>query len=271
MGLCVLAFSIMFNHIHSLFKDISKQELSKFQLRLLTNFTQEYNAEYGRSGPIFRHPYGKAVKKTAKNIISCVAYVFNNPVAGRMCRKAAESRWTMLAYYRNPNPFSEKLVKRNSRHAMRDALKIVDIYHAEGKWLGYAVLRRIYGRLDAGEKRQMTDYIISKYIFLQYDSLEILFGSLDKTLKTVDSIAGNEYELEDEFGDHSNYQKMIAHSRILGFEGPDFEKLSDGEIRRLSRALYSKVNPSSDQMRKFLHLSVPSKALQNSKIAKQGC
>ena len=160
MKICVLAFSIMFNHTHSLLKDILAAKLSKFELRLQTIFSKEYNTEYGRSGPIFNSPYGKSVKKGVKNIISSIAYNCNNPVAGHMCKRAAENRWTMLAYYNNPNPFSKKLVKRESRHRLRDSLKLVDIYYSQGKHLGYATLRRIFHGLDPEEKRQATDYIV---------------------------------------------------------------------------------------------------------------
>ena len=33
MGLCVLAFSIMFNHIHSLFKDITQSALFDYDIQ----------------------------------------------------------------------------------------------------------------------------------------------------------------------------------------------------------------------------------------------
>lgn len=259
MHLCVLAFSIMFNHTHSLFKIIARGKVSDFQRRLESCFAREYNTEYKRTGPVFNSPFGQSDKKGVKNIISAIAYNANNPVAGRMCKKAEENRWTLLAYYNNPNPFSKKLVKRESRHVMRDALKIVDLYYSKGKHLGYAVLRRIYAHLDMEEKRQMTDYIICKYNFLSYEDLIEIFGSFDKALETISNIAGNEYELEDEYGDHSNYQKMLSLSRQMGFEGPNFENLSSRQIRRISSAFYVKFNPKTDQIRKFLHLSVPRK------------
>ena len=261
MRICVLAFSVMFNHTHAQLKDVLARKLSRFQIRLSTKFAKEYNTEYGRTCPIFNSPYGRSTKRGVKNIISNNAYVFNNPVAGQMCKTASESRWTMLAYYKNPNPFSHRLVKRNSRHIMRDALKVVDICFSEGRHLGYATLRRIYKGLDAEESRQMTDYIINKYKFLDYNELSSIFGSFEKAVEAIGTIAGNEYELEDEFGDHSKYQKMLALSRKLGFEGPNYENLSPAQIRKISSVFYSKINPTVDQIRKFLHLPVPHKTL----------
>lgn len=254
MHLCVLAFSIMFNHTHSLFKIIAGGKVSDFQRRMESCFAHEYNTEYKRTGPVFNSPFGQSDKKGVKNIISAIAYNANNPVAGRMCKKAADNRWTLLAYYNNPNPFSKKLVKRDCRYAMRQALKIVDLYYSTGKHLGYAVLRRLYARLDMEEKRQMTDYIIYKYNFLSYKDLIEIFGSFDKALEAINTIAGNEYELEDEYGDHSNYQRMLALSLQLGFEGPNYENLDERQIRKISSTIYAKINPKIDQIRKFLHL-----------------
>ena len=259
MGLCVLAFSIMFNHIHSLFKDISEPDLKKFQIRLATIFSREYNTEYDRTGPVFNRRFGRAGKHAVKKIIACIAYIFNNPVAGKMCRLAIQNRWTLLAYKDNPNPFSHKLVKRRSRHIVRDALKVVDIFFREGKYLGYATLRRIFTGLTPEEKQQVIDYIVCKYNFLSYDELEEIFGSFDKALDVVENIAGNEYDLDDDCGDHSVYNKLIKHSRAIGYEGPNYDLLPPELIPKISRKLYAKVDASADQMRKFLHLPDPSR------------
>jgi hypothetical protein len=262
MGLCVLAFSIMFNHIHSLFKDIPESVLKKYQIRLATIFSREYNTEYDRTGPVFKRRFGRAGKHAMKKIIACIAYIFNNPVAGKLCRLAIQNRWTLLAYKDNPNPFSLKLVKRRSRHIVRDALKVVDIYYREGKYLGYATLKRIFSGLTPEEKQQVIDYIVYKYNFLNYDELEEIFGSFAKALDVVENIAGNEYDLEDDCGDHSVYNKLIKHSRVIGYEGPNFDMLPPELITKISRMLYVKVNPSADQMRKFLHLPDPSETLR---------
>ncbi len=264
MGLCVLAFSIMFNHIHSLFKDISESVLKIFQIRLATIFSKEYNMEYDRTGPVFKPRFGRAGKHSAKKIIACIAYIFNNPVAGRMCRLAIQNRWTLLAYKENLNPFSEKLVKRRSRHIVRDALKVVDIFHREGKHLGYATLRRVFTGLTPDEKQQVIDYIVYKYNFLNYNELEEIFGSFARTLDVIEAIAGNEYDLEDDCGDHSVYNKLIKHSRAIGYEGPNFDLLPPELIPKISRKLYAKVNASAEQMRKFLHLPDPITALHKS-------
>ena len=259
MKLVVLSFAVMFNHIHSFFNKIMPETVTRFQIRLSTIFTKEYNTEYGRMGPVFNHRYGRARKAGAKKEIPCMAYIFNNPVAGQMCKRAVEYRWNLLAYYRNPHPFSEKLVKRSCRYKMRVALKVVDIYYSEGKYLGYPVLRRIFSGLEPKEKQQMVDYIVSKYNFLDYNELFKKMGDYDNVLLVVDSMAGNEYDMEDEYGNHSNYTKLLAASKALGFEGPNFECLSSREIVSLSKMLFRRVNATQEQMRKFLHIPSPPK------------
>lgn len=254
MGLCVLAFCFMFNHIHTLFKDIRPAVLKRFQIRLTTYFSKEYNDNYGRSGPVFMSPYGKTVKTVMKKVISCIAYVFNNPVAGKMCEHAVDYRWTLLSYYNCRHPYSQRLIKRNSRHIMRNAYSVVDIYYKRNKHLGYAVLKRIFKGLNPIERQQLTDYIIAKYNFLNYNELIDIFGSFEKTLLVTETHAGNEYEMEDECGDHSLYQEMIKLSRKYGCEGPNYDQLTPSRIKDLKRLLSSMVRPTDYQLQNFLHL-----------------
>jgi len=143
---------------------------------------------------------------------------------------------------------------------MRESLKVVDICYNTDKYLNYATLRRILHGLDVVERSQIIDYIVSKYNFLDYERLLKYYGTFDRLLVSVDSNAGAEYELEDEYGDHSNYPKMIQLARSKGYEGVCFENISPYEVKSLSQLFYSRINPSTDQIRKFLHLPTPQKS-----------
>lgn len=254
MSLTVLAFCLMFNHTHAMFLDISRVTLRRFQQRLTHLFVRDYNEEYQREGGLFHQPFGRATKIALKKIMSCIIYIFNNPVAGNMCVKAIENRWTLLAYKDNTHPFSERLVKRNCRFRMRMALKEVDICFKEGKYLNYKTLKRIFEGLTADEKKQVTDYIIVKYTFLDYDGLEDLYGTWENFLTTLDATTGAEHDLEDEFGDHSCYLKMISLINRRGYKGANMEALGQTERNRLINHIRSSVNPPREQLRKFLHL-----------------
>lgn len=259
MGIKVIAFNIMFNHTHAMHDDYQHSRMQLFQRRLGVMFVKDYNEEYGREGNLLKKPFGFSVKRISKKIMATIVYIFNNTVAGKMHKRAIEGRWSLLAYYNNPSPFSEKLVKRNCRHIMRESLKVVDICYKEGKYLNYATLKRILHGLDIVERNQIIDYIVSKYNFLDYERLLKYYGTFDKLLVSVDSNAGAEYELEDEYGDHSNYPKMIRLARSKGYEGVCFENISPNEVKSLSQLFYSRINPSTDQIRKFLHLPTPQK------------
>jgi len=257
MGLCILAFSIMFNHTHSLIAKVPFPTIRLFQRRLGIIFSKDYNEEHNRSGGLFKRPFGHSLKKVTKKVMSCFVYICNNPVAGKMFRYAIDSKWTLLAYYNNPNPFSQKLVKRDCRHIMREALKVVDTYYKKGDYLNYAVIKRIYNGLNPVEKAQLTDYIIFKYNFLDYNELEKIYGSFDKALIAIESSAGEEYDIEDEYGDHSVYNKMIRITKECNLSDVYCESLSDQQIVRLSQVFYKKLNATADQVRKFLHLPNP--------------
>lgn len=256
MDLTVLAFCPMFNHAHFLFKDAGLPAIRSFIRRMAVIFVKEYNREYGRQGPLFQKRFGSSLKKAVKIVLGTVAYVFNNPVAGRLCKTAKEYRWNLLAYHKCRNPFSKTLRKESARHQMRVALKKVDYLHSKGRFLSYQALSGIFGKLLKEEKQQAIDYILAKYNFLSFDSLEILYGSHDRMLLALDSNAGSEFEIEDEYGDHSCYRSMLSLVKRLGYKdrGLNFEKLNAEEIIDLFRRIRSVTKAPSSNIRKFLHL-----------------
>lgn len=258
MGLSVVAFSIMFNHTHALIESISIPKLTRFQIRLAVTFATHYNEEYKRTGSLFRK-FAKYPKNTMKLFLSCVAYIFNNPVMGRLCHRPQESRWTLLAYRNNRYPFSRRIDRKYCRGRLRDALKIVDACCRRGDFLNYATLRRVFEGLTIMEKNQVEDYIINKYKFLDYDRLEEVYGSFENCVIAVNATAGSEYDLEDEGGDHSCYRKMIAVAAKRGYKGVNFETLPPSELQSLARHLMKTCNPTRKQLLRFLHLSISTK------------
>jgi hypothetical protein len=254
-GMKVMAFCPMFNHIHFLIKKISLNDLRRFIQRLAIIFVKEYNNEYGRKGTVFQKPFGCSLKRTIKIIMGCVAYVFNNPVAAKLSRAAREYRWSLYAYHNNKNPYSEPLKKETCRNKMRVALKKVDYFHAKGQYLSYATLRDIFEYLNQKEHLQMIDYILSKYYFLSKESLEELYGSFSRMLIAVDSNAGAEFELEDDYGDHSVYRKMLGTVMKYGYTDQklNFESLPRKEVGRLYKLLSERTRAPRDSINRFLH------------------
>jgi len=256
MGICVIAFCLMFNHFHLLIKRVAPRRLTAFMQRLEIVFVKEYNHEYGRKGSLMNKSYGYSLKKEIKVILGSVAYVFNNPVAGRLCREATDYRWNLLAYHDTGNPFSERLRKRTCSKAMRRAIEKVDFFHESGQYLGYARLRSIFNGLDNKELKQIVDYILSKYNCLSYETLEALYGSYERMLLAINSNAGSEFDLKDEYGDHSCYRDMLDLTRKLGYSGHqlNFEVLAEEEADQLFKTIHANTKANPTCINKFLHL-----------------
>lgn len=255
MGLTVLAFCPMFNHIHFLLESASLTSCRQFIQKIAIIFVKEYNDEYGRKGSLFQKPFGSSRKSGVKIILGCIAYIFNNPVAGKLCKRAMDYRWNLAAYYNNNHPFSKRIWRKECRAPMRRALSIVDSSYSCGRYLTYGRLREILKDLNPEELHQITDYIISKYNFLSYSSLEALYGSYGNMRLAIDANAGSEYEIDDEYGDHSCYRKMLLIVQELGYKGRDlnFELLSQEERTRLANLISKRINAPMKSINKFLH------------------
>lgn len=257
MNLVVIGFCPMFNHIHFFFKSISLRLLRSFIQKMAITFVKEYNREYDRKGSLFQKPFGNSLKKVVKIILGTVAYVFNNPVAGKLYPYAIEYKWSLLAYLKTDCPFSMPLRKRACRNAMRKALNMVDYFHSKNKYLSYSALRNIFSNLNADEYLQIIDYILSKYNFLSKDSLEELYNSIDKMLTAIDSNAGSEFDLEDEYGDHSCYRDMLRIVKKLGYKDKrlNFEAIPKRELVFLFNYLSRNTKAPTSCLKKFLHMS----------------
>ena len=77
------ALCIMFNHVHAFVKPVPKAIFTAFCRDLQSIFAKEYNKEYHRTGPLMMQA-GFAPKSSHKSILSCLVYIFNNPVAGKI-------------------------------------------------------------------------------------------------------------------------------------------------------------------------------------------
>lgn len=255
MEMVFIAFSIMFNHTHATTLDETRQRITLFQRQVGVSTAHTYNQEYGREGQLWHHSFGFSVKNGVKRILGNIAYVCNNPVAGKMNRKAIDNRWTLLAYYNNPNPFSEPIIREKCSRKMERAMKLVDISYDNDEPLNYATQRRLFSGLNRKEKAQIIDYVISKYNFLDYDALINLYGSFEKAMIAVDSNAGAEYDLKDDTGDHSCYMKMIALTRQMfpNLWNVNVEMLSDEQKNQLATAFRTILMAKEENIRRFLH------------------
>lgn len=228
-----------------------------FERDLNRIYTQEYNEETGRQGRLFENPFGSAAKSSEKDKRSSLIYIFNNPVEKKLVRHAIEDRWTFLAYYDNAFPFSARPMLNQCRWALRNALKEVDVEYRCGRYLGYAILRRLFEGLNDEERWQLTDYIIHRYFYLDVNGSSKLFSGLSNMVKAVDLTKGREFEVKEEHDKWSDvpYREMCVAAGRAGLLRPGFPlwNLSASRIDEIGRNLQSKTGASDLQVAKFLH------------------
>lgn len=254
----VLGFCLMPNHIHSVEISDDHNLFTVFHSSLNSIFVSGYNREHFRKGPLFQPPFGYAPKVVAKRVRDCLSYVANNPVVGRLCNNICDYHWNLLAYYKCINPFSEKLVLRKSRYALRRANLKINSWRREDVPLDYARIKSVFYNLDPSEKLQILDRIIYAYNFLDYHTVSGYYrNSFDKMLNSFNLGGGSEYDLPEDFDDYSKYREM---SKVLIGAGFDlkkcnFEHISSEELHKIVMLL-SKLNVRKRQIEKFLHLPV---------------
>lgn len=196
----VLKLVQMPDHIHHASIANSKQELSDFSRDCNSIFAKEYNRTHGLRGPVFETPFGSALKKSDKDIRSNLIYLDNNPVERKLVKKAEDYRWNFLAFANSPHPFSEKIVLRYASMPLRRALKTVKRMHSQGRYLSYRFLDKLFGTLTSHlEREQLTDFIVSTYSTIEYETATSYFSSYEQELIAAHATKGSEYDINEVF------------------------------------------------------------------------
>ena len=256
----VLGISIMFTHLHMMVEALDLTQLRSFMQQVLSTFSRIVQKDRDLTGTLFKRPFGSAPKTTDKEKRSSLIYLYNNPVEKRLFNHAIEDRWTFLAYAKGNFPFSEKLVKRNVRFALRTACDYVDREEKAGRYLHPARLRVLFEPLSRSEQEQLTDYIIQCYAFICHEEAVGLFQNLDALLLATDASSGKEFELGEAFEPNSDiaYREMCSLAARSGFlKDWKLLHLSVQERNRLIRQFRLSTSATEKQIEKFLHLSSP--------------
>ena len=192
----VVAASIMFTHMHQSVIAPSSETLRSYLHDTDTSFTRLYNFRYKRHGRLFEKPPGRSQKRSPKEQRANLAYVYNNHVEKKICRRATGERWSLLAYSDTENPFSKADAKTCSSSLMK-AMRLVNRRVKKNTPLEYVDLDRIRHAMSHDEYECFIDYAISRYGWIDYSFGDNLFGSHDKMLTALDSMAGSEYEIRE--------------------------------------------------------------------------
>ena len=256
-GIITTAFTLMPNHTHSQQNALSHQSFIAFNGEFSSTFTREYNRRHKRCGELFDNPFGSAPKSTGKLAKSNISYICNNGAEGKLSKGILDYRWNLMAYYRNPAPYSERIRKDKVSKRLRDATKIVDYCRKEGKPLGYRTQDILFKRLDRTERKQLVDYILTKYNPVDYRGMEVLFGSFGKALAGMEANCGAEHDLKEDWDDYSVYPKLgrAAMGEGIDLQTVNFETMEAGQLSSLKDCLRRSVKATDKQLHKFLHIS----------------
>src|SRR4051812_4603573 len=91
-----LAFSLMTNHIHFLFRtpDVPEPALSRALRDLNGTHSRRFNRRYGREAHAFRNRFGAVLQETDDQLLWTARYVVRNPVEAGLCAHPAEWPWS---------------------------------------------------------------------------------------------------------------------------------------------------------------------------------
>ncbi len=191
VGLC-----LMFDHIHKALKARFRESLLRVEQETARTFSRAANLDTGRSGGLFRRPFGSALKSGLKKAKTGLNYLYNNPVEKMLTRDVTESRWNFLPYAVCDHPFSDRLNLHIASYYLKAAVAEVKTCFRKKLWLDYARLRRMFGKLREAEQEQLTDFIISLYSPVDYNTLVSCYGPIGKGRKHVWHRCGTGYRRE---------------------------------------------------------------------------
>lgn len=214
----VTSASIMFSHIHQGVRAVSLKDIDSYIHDTNTSFARLYNFRYQRKGRLFQKPPGRAQKSSDKSKRNIEIYIYNNHVEKRLCRRAVDERWSLLAYAGSEHPFSRPLEIKKASKILQKALRLVDRRIRKLEGLEYVDLDRILPFLDEVEREQFVDYVISRYSWIDYKASVDLFGSYEQLVMAADSTTGAEYDIkEDHYGESDRpYLELIRFAKAKG-------------------------------------------------------
>ena len=255
----ILGVCPMIDHLHGVLEADTKEDLSAFVQEYTSKFVKEYNYSLDRSaGRLFPRRFGCAPKRDDKKARTAISYVYNNAPERKLCSRAVEYQWNLLAYASDGNPFSEPIDLTKRSGAMRKAMSTVQAFHRNGCYLGYAVLGRLFKDLSREETLQLTDFILGTYCDVDFERAIGFYGSHDEMIIAIDSNTGSEHDLQEEWVGNTDmvYAQM---GRLLRWKTGSADlkailKLPEEKRRELYDYLVSQADFNRRQVEKYLQL-----------------
>lgn len=218
-GVTVLAAAVMYTHLHQSLRACKLSRLRKYLNSLNSTYARLYNRHYHRENGFFDWNPGRAQKSSPKAKRSNIIYVFNNHEEKRLCDKALEERWSLLAYAKSDHPFSKAIDYKYASDQMMKAIRLVDKRLEEASYLSYKDLAKILPQLSETEIEQFADYVIDQYKLIDYEAAGELFGGIDNMIASIGNTTGSEFDLKEDYTSVTDeaYVELIEYADKEGF------------------------------------------------------
>lgn len=253
----VISLCIMPNHFHLLVRTSDLNRLLHAVAEAKRDFGRKYNARCSRAGKVFKRLTGFAWKNTGKQLRSCIAYVNNNPVVGHLCSSAEQYRWNLL-YCFGRRPVRDKFHSGDDGWipGIVNAKNIIDSYFLAGKPLSYEALDTAFEFAGNGRSESLTDYIVLKYNFLDYDRMLRHFGGFKDAIQVFSLIRGEEYDIREDYEDYSIYGRMSDAMCQAGYDtdASSILNLDESVKSQIIRYLHAMTGGTARQLARYLHL-----------------
>jgi putative transposase len=111
----IFAYCLMPNHYHFVIRQEEEIPLSEFIGRLFKRYSQAYNLQEGRTGPLFAGRFRAILVDSDEYLIHLARYVHLNPVAAGLCHKPEE--WPYSNYLEWIEQRKGSLINRDWIHS----------------------------------------------------------------------------------------------------------------------------------------------------------
>lgn len=255
----ITGFCIMLNHFHIAVYADSRKNVILFYQMVSSLFSRMYNKREGKVKIKWKKGINISEKYSVKSKKSLYIYIANNAPCKKCCIRASEYKWAFL----NGNYAAESIVSPNRRQSkpgskqLELAKAIARNSHNANRPLSYEFFSHFSSILSNEEQNELSEYVLSLYVSIDYSDVISLFGSFETFLAVSDMTIGADYDTEEDLTteDYKHYRKMTLAMRRLGLEAND-SSLHDVnyDILGLMRYLSSVTAVSQEEMVRFLHL-----------------
>ncbi len=180
LGLEVLGWCLMNNHVHLLLKEGS-ENISDTMKRIGVSYARYHHAKYDCIGPLFQDRFYSEAVEDDTYLLTVIRYIHQNPVKAKLVHLPSDWKWSSC-----PGYYGKKVTPSN----LLDPVLIFNIMHAGDQEKAQKMFKAFNEAsnedrcLDYTEKRFYTDEEIRKMIYKLFPEIgQQEFKSLPKNMQ----------------------------------------------------------------------------------------